>query len=380
MSILNKMLKDIEQRHEIKSEQPQPANVIEIVDTVAIRNKILVVVLVLLLVYVAMLVWPYVSTNKVSTPLILSNPSSTFAKNDVETVKLEVESNQNTIKPSSQQMKVQTQDSAIARGEIEQEVKQPEQSNNKNQIDIASNDVVEPDRVSVNSADSVVAISDRQQKTKKEQSSQSIPESGQTMNSQTYAMTLEQQAELSFSQSKKSFNFGLIDEAIAGFNSVIEIMPKHKEARSLLAAAYYGRNDIKIATDVLQDGLEIYPELIRWRILLARISIEQKNYNRVLSVLASEYETKATRDFWILKGTAAQQIENYALTIHCFEKLTVLEPGQAKWWLAIATAYDAMAEYALAKRFYITASQVGGLSPNARQHTKVRLQYIRGVI
>lgn len=189
-------------------------------------------------------------------------------------------------------------------------------------------------------------------------------------------ISTRERAENWFTQGKEAFQFGLIEDAIAALDKTLILMPLHIEARSLLAAAYYGREQSQEAESILRHGLSLNPDVMRWRILLAKILVEKGSYQSVAPVLSKRYEVNANIDFWILKGTASQQLGEHKVAQNCFGKLTQLEPGEAKWWLALATSNDALGNYHNAKRFYLTAIELGGLSPNAHNHAKQRLAKI----
>jgi len=189
-------------------------------------------------------------------------------------------------------------------------------------------------------------------------------------------ISTRERAENWFTQGKEAFQFGLIEDAIAALDKTLILMPLHIEARSLMAAAYYGREQSQEAESILRHGLSLNPDVMRWRILLAKILVEKGSYQSVAPVLSKRYEISANIDFWILKGTASQQLGEHKVAKNCFAKLTQLEPGEAKWWLALATSNDALGHYHNAKRFYLTAIELGGLSPNAHSHAKQRLEKI----
>jgi len=189
-------------------------------------------------------------------------------------------------------------------------------------------------------------------------------------------ISTRERAENWFVQGKEAFQFGLIEDAISALDKTLILMPLHIEARSLLAAAYYGREQTQEAESILRHGLTLNPDVMRWRILLAKILVEQGSYQSVAPVLSKRYELSANIDFWILKGTASQQLGEHKVAKNCFSKLTQLEPAEAKWWLALAASNDALGNYRNAKRFYLTAIELGGLSPNAHNHAKKRLEKI----
>ena len=195
---------------------------------------------------------------------------------------------------------------------------------------------------------------------------------------QVAQVTAEQQADEHFQAGKKAFTFGLVKEAISQLQKCIAVLPEHIECRSLLAAAFYGRQDTGKASELLEQGLSITPNSMEWRTLLAKIYVDGKQYREVLSVLSQQYEEQAETDFWILKGIAAQRLELHETALRSFKKVVEAEPGQGKWWVAMGSSAEALNQWQKASQYYTTATQVGALAPASQRYAAERLRFIRG--
>ncbi|KPV96827.1 Anaphase-promoting complex, cyclosome, subunit 3 [Pseudoalteromonas sp. P1-9] len=204
------------------------------------------------------------------------------------------------------------------------------------------------------------------------------PTERQATMKQVTKITATQQANEYFQAGKKAFTFGLVSEAIAALEQCIAVLNEHIECRSLLAAAFYGRQDTVKASNVLEQGLSLKPDSMEWRTLLARIYADNKQYNEVLSVLPQRYESQGDNDFWILKGLAAQQLKQHEVALRSFKKLTLSQPEQGKWWLAMARSAEFLKQWQNAMQYYTTATQIGNLSPASQRYAVERLQFIRG--
>ena len=204
------------------------------------------------------------------------------------------------------------------------------------------------------------------------------PTERQATMKQVTKITATQQANEHFQAGKKAFTFGLVGEAIAALEQCIAVLNEHIECRSLLAAAFYGRQDTVKASNVLEQGLSLKPDSMEWRTLLARIYADNKQYSEVLSVLPQRYESQGDKDFWILKGLAAQQLKQHEVALRSFKKLTLSQPEQGKWWLAMARSAEFLQQWQNAMQYYTTATQIGNLSPASQRYAVERLQFIRG--
>ena len=179
---------------------------------------------------------------------------------------------------------------------------------------------------------------------------------------------------------KQAIQFGLYNEAISDLNIILAQLPLHVEARNLLAATYFKQQDINSAQQVLQAGIRQNPNVLEWRVMLSKILIMQQQYEGVLLLLSDEFEAQANLDFWVLQGTAAQSASKHHKALESFKHLTQLQPSQAKWWLALATSKDALGEYLDAKQLYKVALDLGGLNTAMTQHALQRLVALKEAV
>ncbi len=80
---------------------------------------------------------------------------------------------------------------------------------------------------------------------------------------------------------KQAIQFGLYNEAISDLNIILAQLPLHVEARNLLAATYFKQQDINSAQQVLQAGIRQNPNVLEWRVMLSKILIMQQQYEGV---------------------------------------------------------------------------------------------------
>ncbi|SFB77248.1 tetratricopeptide repeat protein [Pseudoalteromonas denitrificans] len=365
MSVINKMLKDIEQRESNSALHLDPTVKVENVrDNSKIIQRLAIFTIVIIIAIGAYWLIPkktIIVTQKVAkTEPLITEPQ--VINPDIIEENSFVTNHKEPATPSDQVLKT--------------EITKVESQNAKTKqirvpVKPAQDEPVQDNPIKVTETTPVNKSSNANSKIVKPD----LPKNVKT-SSKVRQISTKTRAENWFNQGKEAFQFGLIEDAISALNKALVLMPTHIEARSLLAAAYYGRDQKPQAESILRHGLSLNPDVMRWRILLAKILIEQNNYQSVEPVLPKRYEFNANTDFWILKGTAAQQLGQHLVAKHCFSKLTQLQPAEAKWWLALGASNDALGEYSNAKRFYLVALELGGLSPNANSHAKNRLEKI----
>jgi len=386
MSVINNMLKNIEQREakQITDKNTVEVNIKPIYDIRNVLFKALIILIVLSVIFVAYLYLPTAEKSKkpqqeLTVTLTSSLPETELAikkddnkalvtdvfneleMTDLQAKELSVESiNENDIEPSSTKEpielvvnKLTTEAAVIA--------KQDELRNVENADEVLS-------------VAKTVVIDLPKPKPVKAKSTNKMTKSSTPSKSQDELIAEQLTA------AKQAIQFGLYDEAISDLNNILLQSSKNIDARNLLASAYFQQQDINSAQQVLQVGISQNPDVLEWRIMLSKILIMQQQYKEVLLLLSEEFEVYANLDFWVLQGTAAQSINQHTKALNSFRHLTQLQPSQAKWWLALATSKDALGEYPDAKHLYKVALDLGGLNTAMTQHALQRLVALKEVV
>ena len=151
---------------------------------------------------------------------------------------------------------------------------------------------------------------------------------------------------------------------------------KH-DVRKKLAALYYGERNNRAATQLLNDGIQRFPKQSEFKLLLAKIQIKENKPQQAYTTLNSIADTDAIApEKWIQQGSIAQQQKQYLQAVAAFKKLTVYEPSTARWWLGLGYNLDAAGEYVPAAEAYRKALQLSNLSSASRNYIVSRLAQI----
>ena len=380
MSVINNMLKNIEQR---ETKQLNIENGITVKPVYDIRNiafKVIVVVIMLLVIYAAYVFLP--ASTETHSPVVKQTKNiSTKPDALVEKQSLEkpiaypaINDEQLSSIPTENQGKVKTKQEPVEQLIVESEVQaqpQPQPVIAKGIAKKADNDVLvkAPDvKNTQNVSNDIIKPTKKAQQKNVMVKSEAVVKSDQV-----------KRAEL-LTGAKQAIQFGLYDEAISDLNLILIQSPLHIEARNLLAGTYFKQQDINSAQLVLQEGIALNENVLEWRVMLSKILIMQGEYDVVLQLLSAEFESQANLDFWVLQGTAAQSASQHKQALNSFKHLTQLQPSQAKWWLALATSKDALGEYLDAKQLYKVALDLGGLNTAMTQHALQRLVALKEAV
>lgn len=193
--------------------------------------------------------------------------------------------------------------------------------------------------------------------------------------------SLKEQSEEHLKAGLKAYQFGMFEDAEKSFSLALSTNPENSEARKQLSALYFGKNNIPMALSVLSDGVSVDPQNITWRELMGKILIAQNRFEDALNVMPdaldqSAFEQQRT-DYLVIKGTAAQAINKPEIALSAFSYMTLLQPQNAKWWLALGANYDALDQQEQAVQAFEKSLANEGLSLASKQYVVGRLNAIR---
>jgi MSHA biogenesis protein MshN len=191
----------------------------------------------------------------------------------------------------------------------------------------------------------------------------------------------EEQSEIHLAAGMKSYEFGMYQEAQKSLLLALTANAENHEARRQLAALYYGQGSITQALSILSDGVLLAPTNLEWRELMAKILVGENRFEEVLNIMPDNLDENALQesrsDYLILKGTSAQAVNKPRQAVSAFSAMTLLEPNNGKWWMALGINQDALDQAQQAATAYKRALSLGGLSSASAQYATARLQALQ---
>ena len=157
------------------------------------------------------------------------------------------------------------------------------------------------------------------------------------------------------------------------FEDVLLMTPEHKSARKQLAALWFGRQSYQAAINVLSQGIQYYPDDSEFRLMKARIYLNQGQTIAAVNTLKDLPQVESV-EYQALLASHAQQISQFGIAATAYQLLARLEPDAGRWWLGLAVAYDSNSEFDQAVTAYGQAIDKSDLSENARQFARQRIQ------
>ncbi|NKF52342.1 tetratricopeptide repeat protein [Shewanella sp. WXL01] len=169
-------------------------------------------------------------------------------------------------------------------------------------------------------------------------------------------------------------NFNL-ERATNYYLEAIMIKPDYHEARKRLAAAHHQMQNTTRSIRVLERGVSMYPNELEFYVLMSNYLSANGEYDRALAKLDNIADNSMwARDKWIEQSAIAQQAKRPQLAEQAYRNLVRVEPNQGRWWMGLGYALDSQQSYAQAAQAYRSALDTNGLSNAAINYMENRLR------
>lgn len=199
------------------------------------------------------------------------------------------------------------------------------------------------------------------------------------MKVQTVTLTLDQEIELDRKAAGLALSQGNIPQAKDSFQSILAKDPRNTSAREKLASLAYGEGNWIQAQTILQQGIALQPAYANYRLLLARILMEHNRNREALTVLTgfSPRATADNLDYLATEASLATDLNEPLIAVEAYSKLTRIMPKEGKWWLGLAISFDRQGTVSAARANYKQALTVGVPSAS-RKFAQERLAELEG--
>ncbi|WP_163134694.1 lipopolysaccharide assembly protein LapB [Agarivorans sp. Alg241-V36] len=236
-------------------------------------------------------------------------------------------------------------------------------------------EVKEPVKATTPEPKKVEQAKAKQPSAKKQEKPQAEQDS--TLEIKPLKLTREQQVALYTRRGFEALDKNLPDEARKEFQKALQLDHQAHEVREQLAALMFGRGELRAAVDLLEEGLQLSPTRGSFRVMLARIFVQQDNLPQAIYYLESaEPSITGNVDYYAMLAGLAQRLDKQELALTSYQKLVQHEPSRARWWLGYAIANDKLGSYQEALAAYQQAELMGQLSSNSRDFVVNRIRQL----
>ena len=164
-------------------------------------------------------------------------------------------------------------------------------------------------------------------------------------------------------------------EGIATLRLALKDDPEHLAARQLLIKFSVDRRDLETAQTDLEEGLRRLPKQTAWAMLLSRIKLDRGDAGGALALLERhESHAGSAADYQGAMAAMLQRLNRQADAEGRFGRAAQTEPGNGRWWIGLGMTREAQGKTTEAREAYRNALGTNGLGAELRSfaETKVR--------
>ncbi|WP_351009825.1 tetratricopeptide repeat protein [Shewanella sp. S1-58-MNA-CIBAN-0166] len=183
-----------------------------------------------------------------------------------------------------------------------------------------------------------------------------------------------QMAQLQYRKAMDAEQAQRLDDAAGYYLEAIILQPSLHKARKQLVEIYFAQNNPTTAMRLLESGISMFPQQWEFYVILSQIQTAIKAYDEALTTVAMIPDSSSwARDKWIAQTDLAQNSKNFVLAEEAYRNLLVSESTQSRWWMGLGYALDSQQKYPQAAQAYRSALSYEGLSTSAMTFIEKRL-------
>lgn len=176
-------------------------------------------------------------------------------------------------------------------------------------------------------------------------------------------------------KAEKAISVNDLTKAEQLFEDILIIEPGQQHARKKLAALWFGRKSFMDAINLLSQGIVLAPDDSELRSMQAHVYLQQGNLTQAYNTLIPLANLQQ-QEYQLLIVNISQQISKYEAAIKAYNILLAMQPKNSRWHLGLAIVYDKNSQFSLAVNEYNLALSQGLLSEDSSRFAKERIQVL----
>ncbi|HEY8251690.1 MAG TPA: tetratricopeptide repeat protein [Burkholderiales bacterium] len=146
----------------------------------------------------------------------------------------------------------------------------------------------------------------------------------------------------------------------------------HVAARQAYVALLLEQQRVGVAHRVLHQGLAINPEQPAFALEMARLYVGQREYDAALEVLDRAGPANATADFQAMRATVLQRLGRYADAVEAYQNALRGGTQPATTWVGLGISLEALGRRREAAQAYRRALTAGPIAAETRNYAETR--------
>lgn len=151
--------------------------------------------------------------------------------------------------------------------------------------------------------------------------------------------------------------------------------PKHVKARELLAGLHLENGRWLEAQDTLEQGIAQLPSHLAFRYQLARLHLERGEEARAVSLLETARGPEQTDpELPAFLAALYQRSGRHVEAVKNYQEALASRPQEGRWWVGLGISLEAQKDNDAARTAYRRALDTGRLTPNLVRYAEDRLK------
>jgi len=185
-------------------------------------------------------------------------------------------------------------------------------------------------------------------------------------------------ADAEFRRATTFVNQGRIAEAMESLYATLAIDAGHEAARQTAVGLLLENKHVDDAQRLLQDGLALNPLQTGFAMLLARVLVERGDLHGALAILQKHSAgAPPGADYLAFSAAILQRLGRHKEAVDIYQAALRLQPGSGVWWMGLGISQQAQRQPAEAAEAFRRARSAGTLTPELIAFVEQRLKQLQ---
>ncbi len=173
---------------------------------------------------------------------------------------------------------------------------------------------------------------------------------------------MSERSDAEYRKGMNAIKRGAVDEASTALRTALRIEPDHVAARQALLSLLFDQKQWDEAQAVGAEGLALDPKQAGWAMLMARLQVERGDLPAAIKTL-DDHARYAERnaDYLGFHALLLQKVKRLPEAVERYRSALALKPAEGRWWYGLGLALEASQRSAEAKEAYMQARAAANL-------------------
>lgn len=182
-------------------------------------------------------------------------------------------------------------------------------------------------------------------------------------------------AEAEYRKAMAMFRQGRVGEALTGFQAALRLDGRHVAARQALLSQFMEQRRWTEAQALAAEGLAGDPAQSGWAMILARLQVEQGQLAEAQETLARHAgHAERSPDYQAFHALLLQKLQRPKEALERYRAAVALRPGEGRWWYGLGLALDADQRPQEAREAFRQSLEAGNLPAELAAGVEHRLR------